>query len=88
MIHWATLPVFVSEGASHSDWCHEMQRMRDDRTAGWQGMRVIMDKNLCIERERCAYAVEIEHARKMGYEDLAKQLEDNFEKERRRLNGH
>jgi hypothetical protein len=80
--------LFISNGASYSAWCHEMQHMRDDRDAGWQGMRVMMDKELCIERERRAYAVEIELARESGHENIAKKLEENFEKERRRLNGY
>ena len=80
--------LFISNGASYSAWCHEMQHMRDDRDAGWEGMRVMMDKKLCIERERRAYAVEIELARESGLENIVKKLEENFEKERRRLNGY
>ncbi|MBO4915010.1 MAG: hypothetical protein J5449_07370 [Oscillospiraceae bacterium] len=79
--------LLISRGASYSAWCHEMQHMRDDMAAGWTGMRILSDVDECYRREQRAYAVEIALAKKMGRTDMVKRLEDNLEKERRRLYG-
>lgn len=79
--------VHVSKGASYSAWCHEVKHMRDDREAGWQGMRIMQDKDARYERERAAYNVEIELAEAAGRPDIVKRLKDNLEKERRAIYG-
>ena len=80
--------VHVSKGASYSAWLHEMQHMRDDREAGWTGMRIMQDKDARYERERVAYGIEVELARNAGREDIAERLLANLEEERRTIYGY
>ena len=78
----------VSKGASYSAWCHEMQHMRDDRDAGWEGiMRSLMDKDERFSRERRAYGVEIALAEEVGREDIAERLRANLKEEGRAIYG-
>lgn len=74
--------VYISHGASYSAWCHEMQHVRDDAEAGWQGMRIIADREKRYAMEERAYNVEIELALKHNRPDIADQLRENLEKER------
>lgn len=78
---------YVSQGASYSAWLHEAQHMRDDKAAGWLGMRAIKDPDLRYEWEVRAYNVEIEMALKAGREDIAQKLRENLEAERRAIYG-
>ncbi len=80
--------VHVSKGASYSAWLHEMQHMRDDREAGWTGMRIMQDKDARYERERVAYGLEVELARMADREDIAERLLANLEEERRTIYGY
>jgi len=80
--------VHVSKGASYSAWLHEMQHMRDDREAGWTGMRIMQDKDARYERERVAYGLEVELARMADREDIAERLLVNLEEERRTIYGY
>lgn len=78
----------VSKGASYSAWCHEMQHMRDDRDAGWEGiMRSLMDKDGRFAREQRAYGVEIALAEEVGREDIAERLRANLKEEGRAIYG-
>ena len=77
----------ISYGASYSAWCHEMQHMRDDKAAGWQGMRILCDLDERYAREERAYGIEIQLARESGREDIAKRLEQNLEEERKLIYG-
>ncbi len=80
--------VHVSKGASYSAWLHEMQHMRDDRDAGWTGMRIMQDKDARYEREHVAYGMEVDLAREAGREDIAERLLANLEEERRTIYGY
>ncbi len=79
--------IYVSKGASYSAWCHEMQHMRDDRDAGWSGMRILTDLDERYIREERAYSIEIAMARDAGREDIADRLKANLEVERRIIYG-
>ncbi len=79
--------VYISQGASYSAWCHEMQHVRDDYRDGWSGMRIIEDADKRYEREYRAYSIEIELALKAGREDIAEKLRQNLEEERRSIYG-
>lgn len=79
--------VYISQGASYSAWCHEMQHVRDDCQDGWSGMRILEDADERYERERRAYSIEIDLAIKAGREDIAERLRQNLEEERRRIYG-
>lgn len=79
--------VIMTEGASYSAWCHEMRHMRDDREAGWSGMRVLIDIDECIRREEAAYSEEILLAEQAGRHDVAEQLKKNLELEKKKING-
>ena len=79
--------LYISDNASFSAWCHEMQHMRDDKALGWCGMSIIADPNIRFEWEMKAYGIEIELAKKLGRNDIVKRLADNFEKERKRIYG-
>ena len=56
--------VYISEGASYSAWCHEMQHVLDDFEDGWMGMRILADLDERYRREEKAYSIEIELAKK------------------------
>lgn len=79
--------VYISQGASYSAWCHEMQHVRDDCQDGWSGMSIIGDAERRYERECRAYQIEIELALKAGREDIAERLRQNLEEERRNIYG-
>lgn len=79
--------LYVSKGASYSAWCHEMQHMRDDYSAGWSGMRIMQDLDECYNREKRAYQVEIDMAEKANLHDIVKRLKENLEKERKKIYG-
>lgn len=77
----------ISNGASYSAWCHEIQHMRDDRAAGWSGFGIIENREECYRREKRAYKIEIDMAEKAGRKDIADRLRENLESERRRIYG-
>lgn len=79
--------IYISEGASYSAWLHEMEHMRNDRDAGWVGMRIIADPDARYEWERRAYQLEIDLANSMGRPDIAEKLKENLEGERRTIYG-
>lgn len=74
----------ISKGASYGAWLHEIQHLRDDKKAGWIGMRIIQDPKKAFEWETNAYMQEIRLARSLNRDDIAQRLIDNLE-ERRRL---
>ena len=77
----------ISRGASYGAWCHEMKHMRDDRDNGWQGYRIRMDRDLCYQREKDAYEIEIQMALDAGREDIAQALRANLDEERKSIYG-
>ena len=79
--------VYISKGASYSAWCHEMQHLRDDFADGWSGMRIIENVEKRYEREKRAYQVEIDMAKKANRPDIAARLTENLEKERKIIYG-
>ena len=79
--------VYVSKGASYSAWTHEIQHMRDDKDAGWLGMRILANPDKRYAWEEKAYNIEIEMAIKAGREDIAQRLRENLEKERKEIYG-
>ena len=79
--------VYISRGASYGAWCHEMQHVRDDSSAGWTGMRILMDKNEHYMREIRAYQLEIDIAEKFDRPDIIDRLKENLENERIKIYG-
>ncbi len=79
--------VYISEGASYSAWCHEMQHVEDDYKDGWSGMRILADLDNRYAREVNAYNLEIQLAKEAGREDIAERLKENLEEERKRIYG-
>lgn len=67
--------VYISENASYGAWLHELRHAEDDMKDGWLGMRVFQNPEKCIKREIDAYQVEIDLAKSIGRNDIAKRLE-------------
>lgn len=67
--------VYISENASYGAWLHELRHAEDDMKDGWLGMRVFQNPEKCIKREIDAYKVEIDLAKSIRREDIAKRLE-------------
>ena len=68
--------IIMEEGASISAWMHEMQHFHDDKMAGFPGFRIFETPTKAAEFERRGYEVEIDFARKNGYNDVARRLEE------------
>lgn len=66
--------VNIEEGASISAWLHEYQHFCDDRNDGYLGFRVFQNLQKCAEREIRAYEVEIDFAKREGYNDVVERL--------------
>ena len=66
--------VNIEEGASISAWLHEYQHFCDDRNDGYLGFRVFQNLQKCAEREIRAYQVEIDFAKREGYNDVVEKL--------------
>lgn len=79
--------LYISKGSSFSAWCHEMQHMRDDAEHGWSGMRILQDLEECYSREEKAYQIEIDMANEINRQDIVKRLQENLEKERKKIYG-
>lgn len=79
--------VCVSKGSSFGAWTHEIQHMRDDRDSGWKGFRIIENPDEQYRFEKRAYEKEIELAKAANRPDIVKRLEENLEKERRKIYG-
>lgn len=77
--------IIIYKNASYSAWCHEMQHLRDDKADGWGGFRVLADPDEHYRREVRAYNAEISIAKKLGNNEVVKQLLTNLEEERRRI---
>ena len=75
----------IDRQASYSAWAHEYKHFCDDRADGFQGLRIFMDTEKCIQREVDAYNVEIELAKKADRPDIIKRLEELKEQEVRRF---
>ncbi len=61
--------------ASYSAWLHELKHLSDDEASGWMGFRLIEDAEKFADLEDAAYDVEIDFARKNGYNRIVKRLE-------------
>lgn len=79
--------IYISKGASYGAWCHEIQHMRDDFNDGWSGMRILANIEERFAREKRAYQIEIDIAKKANRPDIVKRLLENLEKERRMIYG-
>lgn len=79
--------LYISQDASYSAWCHEIQHMRDDKADGWSGMRILANPNERYKREEKAYQIEIDLALKAGRKDIANRLKENLAKERELIYG-
>ena len=79
--------IYVSKNASYSAWLHEIQHMRDDKDAGWVGMRIMCDPDKRYAMEVAAYDCEIELALAANRPDIADILRNNLEEERRIIYG-
>ena len=66
--------IVMEPGASISAWEHEYKHCKDDEQLGWGGLRVFSDLDMAEKFERDAYAVEVEFAEKLGYNDIAEKL--------------
>ena len=66
--------VNIEEGASISAWLHEYQHFCDDRNDGYLGFRVFQNLQKCAEREIRAYQVEIDFAKREGYNNVVERL--------------
>lgn len=71
----------INKDASYSAWMHEYQHFCDDRDDGYPGMRILMDREKCKQREIRAYQVEIELAKKANRPDIVERLEALMKKE-------
>ena len=76
--------IIVEEGASYSAWLHEYKHFIDDRNDGYPGMRILENREKCIQREKDAYAIEIEFAKSYGRDDIVKRLEELRDEEVKR----
>lgn len=61
--------------------------MRDDKDAGWVGMRIMCDPDKRYAMEVAAYDCEIELALAANRPDIADILRNNLEEERRIIYG-
>ena len=77
----------IDPKASYSAWLHEYKHAKDDEASGWKGIIALMDTEAAIKWEDAAYNVEIEFARKMGYNKIAHRLEWLKGERRRELRG-
>lgn len=68
--------MLIEPDASFAAWLHEFQHYTDDRDDGLIGYRIFADPERCAQRERRAYQVEIDMAKKAGREDIVKRLEE------------
>jgi hypothetical protein len=74
--------------ASYGALLHEMQHLRDDRAAGWAGMRGwFEDPVVRYENEVRAYQQEIDYARSIGDEESVKRLNQLIREEYAKIFG-
>lgn len=77
----------IDPEASYSAWLHEYEHAKQDERSGWNGILALMDPNEAQKWEDGAYDVEIEFAKKMGYNKIAKRLEWLKGERRREIHG-
>mgnify|MGYP003305552616 CR=1 FL=1 len=78
----------IDRQASYSAWLHERQHVVDDENSGWKGFRNFMNPEIAAKFEDNAYDVEIDFAKKLGYNDVVKRLEQLKTKRRKELLGN
>lgn len=64
----------IDPDASYSAWLHEKTHVEDDESSGWNGMYLMINPQTCAQMEAHAYNIEIDFARKLGYNDIVEQL--------------
>lgn len=64
----------IDPEASYSAWLHEKKHVDDDEARGWQGISVFKDMRVVYNMEKRAYDVEIDFAKRLGYNDIVKRL--------------
>lgn len=67
--------IVMEPDASISAWEHEFKHCKDDEELGWAGLRVFSDTEKAVKFEADAYAVEVELAKQLGYNDIAEKLQ-------------
>ena len=76
----------ITDNASIGAWLHEFDHAEQDMKAGWNGLTVLwFDPAERERRERAAYSLEIQLARKANREDIVKRLEANRDEEIRKI---
>ncbi|GFE51947.1 hypothetical protein So717_37000 [Roseobacter cerasinus] len=66
----------IDPDASYSAWSHEYQHFLQDRASGWQGMRILTDKNVRWAWEQEAFAVEKSMMRRLGHTSVLEELDE------------
>nr|WP_240948327.1 hypothetical protein [Planosporangium mesophilum] len=80
--------LILDPDASYGALLHEMQHMRDDRAAGWAGMRGwFEDPHVRYANEVRAYEQEIRYAESIGDHESAAKLTDLIREEYRKIFG-
>ena len=67
--------IIMDKEASYSAWLHELKHLQDDEESGWKGFQLIEDPKLFAKLEDAAYDVEIDFAKKNGYNKIARRLQ-------------
>ena len=67
--------IIMDPNASYSAWLHELKHLHDDEESGWKGFHLIQDPETFARMEDAAYDIEIDFARKNGYNRIARRLE-------------
>lgn len=68
--------LLIDKKASYSAWLHETTHAEDDEASGWNGMWLLINPKTAVEMEAHAYDVEIDFAKKLGYNDVVEKLKD------------
>ncbi|HFI0405996.1 TPA: phage minor capsid protein [Streptococcus suis] len=77
--------ITISKKASLSAWEHENLHATDDYEAGFSGFRIFQDKNEHWRREKRAYDLEINMAKRLKNSELVDKLKSNKTKEWNRI---
>ena len=67
--------LIIDPDASYSAWSHEYQHFLQDRTSGWQGTRMLADRNTRWAWEQEAFGIEKSMMRRLGHMDVIEELD-------------
>lgn len=80
--------LIIDPDASITALVHEYQHYLDNKEMGFPGQQILYsDMEVRIELERRAYTTEIDFLHDMGYYDADTQLMENFEEEKKKIQG-